>query len=92
MIKGFRHKGLKRLFETGERRGVAPELAARLVRQLDVLNRARTTADMNLPGYRLHRLKGDRAGTWSVSVSGNWRVTFTFEGEDAFDVDLEDYH
>ena len=92
MIKGFRHKGLKRLFETGERRGVAPELAARLVRQLDVLNRARTTADMNLPGYRLHRLKGDRAGTWSVSVSGNWRVTFRFDGEDAFDVDLEDYH
>lgn len=71
---------------------MAPELAARLLRQLDVLNRARTTADMNLPGYRLHRLKGDRAGTWSVSVSGNWRVTFTFEGEDAFEVDLEDYH
>jgi len=47
---------------------------------------------MNLPGYRLHRLKGDRADTWSVTVSGNWRVTFTFEGEDAFDVDLEDYH
>jgi hypothetical protein len=46
---------------------------------------------LNLPGYRLHRLKGDRAGTWSVSVSGNWRMTFTFEGEDAFDVDLEDY-
>jgi len=47
---------------------------------------------MNLPGYRLHRLKGKRAGTWSVTVSGNWRVTFSFEGEDAFDVDLEDYH
>lgn len=92
MIKSFRHKGLKRLFETGERRGVAPELANRLIRQLDVLNQARSTADMNLPGYRLHRLKGDRSGTWSVSVSGNWRLTFTFEGEDAFDVDLEDYH
>jgi proteic killer suppression protein len=92
VIKSFRHKGLKRLFETGERRGVAPELANRLRRQLDVLNRARSTTDMNLPGYRLHRLKGDRAGTWSVSVSGNWRITFTFEGTDAFDVDLEDYH
>ena len=92
MIKSFRHKGLKRLFETGERRGVSADLADRLRRQLDVLNRARSTADMNLPGYRLHRLKGDRAGTWSVSVSGNWRVTFTFEGEAAFDVDLEDYH
>jgi proteic killer suppression protein len=48
--------------------------------------------DLNLPGYRLHQLKGNRTGTWSVTVSGNWRVTFTFEGEDAYDVDLEDYH
>ncbi len=71
---------------------MATELADRLRRLLDVLNRARATADMNLPGYRLHRLKGNRADTWSVTVSGNWRVTFTFEGEDAFDVDLEDYH
>ena len=92
MIKSFRHKGLKRLFETGERRGVAADLADRLRRQLDVLNRARSTRDLNLPGYRLHQLKGNRAGTLSVTVSGNWRVTFTFEGEDAFDVDLEDYH
>lgn len=92
MIKSFRHKGLKWLFETGERKGVTPELASRLKRQLDVLNSARTTADMNLPGYRLHQLKGNRTGTWSVTVSGNWRVTFKFEGEDAFDVDLEDYH
>ena len=92
MIKTFRHKGLKRLFETGEHRGVAAELAARLLRQLDVLNRSRSIGDMNLPGYRLHRLKGDRAGTWSVTVSGNWRITFTFQGTDAFDVDLEDYH
>ncbi len=92
MIRSFRYKGLKRLFETGERRGVSPELVDRLRRQLDVLNRARSTADMNLPGYRLHRLKGDRAGTWSVTVSGNWRITFTFEATDAFDVDLEDYH
>lgn len=92
MIRSFRDKGLKRLFETGERRGVAPELANRLRRQLDVLNRARSTADMNLPGYHLHRLKGDRAGTWSVTVSGNWRITFRFEATDALDVDLEDYH
>ena len=92
MIKSFRHKGLKRLFETGERRGVAHDLTDRLRRQLDVLNRARSTRDLNLPGYRLHQLKGNRAGTWTVTVSGNWRVTFTFEGEDAFDVDLEDYH
>ena len=92
MIKSFRHKGLKRLFETGERGGVRPELAARLRRQLDVLNHARTPTDMNLPGYRLHQLKGNRTGTWSVAVSGNWRVTFGFDGEDAVAVDLEDYH
>ncbi|MGH9968588.1 MAG: type II toxin-antitoxin system RelE/ParE family toxin [Pyrinomonadaceae bacterium] len=88
----FVTKRLKRLFETGDRRGVGGELADRLRRQLDVLNRARSTRDMNLPGYLLHRLKGGRADTWSVTVSGNWRVTFTFEGEDACDVDLEDYH
>jgi len=92
VIKSFRHKGLKRLFETGERSGVIPELSSRLRRQLDVLNRARTTRDLNLPGYRLHQMKGNRSGTWSVKVSGNWRLTFRFEGEDAFDVDLEDYH
>ena len=92
MIKSFRHKGLRRLFESGERGGVRPELATRLRRQLDVLNHARTPTDMNLPGYRLHQLKGNRTGTWRVTVSGNWRVTFRFDGEDAFDVDLEDYH
>ena len=92
MIKSFRHKGLRRLFETGERGGVTPELANRLKRQLDVLNRAQTTRDLNLPGYRLHQLKGNRVGRWSVTVSSNWRVTFRFEGEDAYDVDLEDYH
>jgi proteic killer suppression protein len=92
VIKSFRHKGLRRLFETGERQGVIPELATRLKRQMDVLNRARTIIDMNLPGYRLHQLKGNRTGTWTIAVSGNWRMTFKFEGEDAFDVDLEDYH
>jgi toxin HigB-1 len=92
VIKSFRHKGLHRLFETGDRRGVAPNLANRLRRQLDVLNRARTIADLNLPGYRLHQLKGSRSGTWSVTANGNWRITFRFEGEDAFEVDLEDYH
>jgi proteic killer suppression protein len=92
MIKSFRHKGLKQLFETGRSSRVAPDLTRRLIRQLDLLNRAAGPADMNLPGYRLHELKGARKGTWSVSVSGNWRLTFTFEGADASDVDLEDYH
>jgi proteic killer suppression protein len=92
MIKTFRHKGLKQLFEIGRSRLVAADLTRRLIRQLDLLNRATGPSDMNLPGYRLHELKGDRKGTWSVAVSGNWRLTFTFEGEDARDVDLEDYH
>lgn len=92
MIKSFRHKGLKQLFETGRSRSVSADLTRRLIRQLDFLNRATSATDMNLPGYRLHELKGARKGTWSVTVSGNWRLTFTFEGEDARDVDLEDYH
>lgn len=92
MIKSFRHKGLKQLFENGKSRSVSADLVRRLVRQLDFLNRATGPLDMNLPGYRLHELKGDRKGAWSVTVSGNWRLTFTFEGEDACDVDLEDYH
>lgn len=92
MIKNFRHKGLKQLFETGKSRSLAADLTSRLIRQLDLLNRATGPADMNLPGNRLHELKGDRKGTWSVTISGNWRFTFTFQGADAHDVDLEDYH
>jgi proteic killer suppression protein len=92
MIKTFRHKGLKQLFETGKSRSVSADLTRRLIRQLDFLNRATGSSDMNLPGNRLHELKGDRKGTWSITVSGNWRLTFTFEGEDAHDIDLEDYH
>lgn len=92
MIKTFRHKGLKQLFETGRSRAISADLARRLTRQLDFLNRAISPTDMNLPGYRLHELKGERKGTWSVTVSGNWRLTFSFQDRNAFDVDLEDYH
>jgi len=92
MIKTFRHKGLKQLFETGRSRAVSADLTRRLVRQLDFLNRAVSPADMNLLGYRLHELRGARSGTWSVTVSGNWRLTFSFQDTHAFDVDLEDYH
>ena len=92
MIRTFRHKGLRQLFETGKSRSVAAELQRRLVRQMDFLNRATQPADMNLPGFRLHELKGERKGTWSVTVSGNWRLTFSFRDGGAFDVDLEDYH
>ena len=92
MIKTFRHKGLRQLFETGSSRAISAALTRRLTRQLDFLNRAISPADMNLPGYRLHELKGERKGTWSVTVSGNWRLTFSFQDRDAFNVDLEDYH
>ena len=73
-------------------RGIHADLIERLVRRLDVIDAATIIQDINLPGYRLHQLKGDRKGTWSVSVSGNWRLTFIFSNGDAFDVDLEDYH
>ncbi len=92
MIKTFKHKGLKELFEKEKSKLVAADLTRKLIRQMDVLNQARAVTDMNLPGYDLHELKGDRAGTWSVSVSGNWRLTFAFTEADAYDLNLEDYH
>lgn len=92
MIKSFKHKGVQRLFETGSAAGVQAAHKARLTRQLTVLNRAKSQQDMNQPGFRLHPLKGDEAGVWSVTVSGNWRLTFMFEGEDAILVDYRDYH
>ncbi len=92
MIKTFRHKGLKQLFETGSHRGVPPQMAGRLTLQLDALNSAEALTDMNLPGYHLHELQGERKGTWTVRVRANWRLTFTFNNGDASDVDFEDYH
>ncbi len=92
MIAGFRHKGLKLLYEKGDRRRVRPQFAAKLERILARLDEAAGAADMDLPGFRLHPLKGDLAGYWSVGVSGNWRVIFRFDGADARVVDLIDYH
>jgi proteic killer suppression protein len=92
MIKSFKHKGVARLFETGSASGVQAAHKARLARQLLTLNRAKSQQDMNQPGWKLHPLKGDEAGVWSVTVSGNWRLTFMFEGEDAILVDYRDYH
>jgi proteic killer suppression protein len=92
MIKTFRHKGLKQLFGTGKSVAVAQELAKRVKIVLDYLDAAITVYDMGAPGLPLHELKGERKGTWSVTVSGNWRITFGFRGGDAYDVDLEDYH
>ena len=92
MIKSFRHKGLQDFFEMGRKKGIPGDLANRIRIRLDVIDAATTIDDINLPGFRLHELKGDRAGTWSVWVSGNWRVTFKFINGNAYDVNLEDYH
>jgi proteic killer suppression protein len=92
MIKSFRHKGIQRFFETGSKAGIQAKHAVRLNRQLLALNQAQAPADMNLPGWKLHPLTGGMAGHWSVWVSGNWRLTFIFEGSDAVLVDYQDYH
>jgi proteic killer suppression protein len=92
MIRRFRHRGLERFFQSGDTSGINTQHAARLRRLLTSLNSSTGPAGVNLPGYRLHRLRGDRRGQWAVSVSGNWRLVFEFEGEGATDVDLVDYH
>ncbi|MEW6167466.1 MAG: type II toxin-antitoxin system RelE/ParE family toxin [Pseudomonadota bacterium] len=92
MIRSFRHRGLERFFTRSDYRGIPAQFAPRLERMLDRLDAATRPEDMNLPGYKFHPLKGTRKGAYAVSVSGNWRLTFEFEGEDATAVDLEDYH
>ena len=92
MIKSFAHKGLEEFFETGSKKGIQPDHAPKLGRMLDRLDASTNPTDMNLPGYRLHQLKGDKQDMWSVTVNGNWRMTFYFEGQDAYLVDYMDYH
>ena len=92
MIRSFRHKGLEQFFVTGSKRGILPEHAEKIARILDRLDASISPVDMNLPGYRLHELKGQDVGTWSVTVNANWRITFRFEGQNAFVVDYQDYH
>ena len=92
MIRSFKHKGLRRFFLEGAKSGIQPPHAGRLRLILSWLGASVEAKDMDLPGLKLHRLKGDRKDTWSVWVSGNWRVTFSFEGKDAVNVDYEDYH
>jgi toxin HigB-1 len=92
MIKRFRHKGLEALFRTGSTKGVNPQLAPKLRRALLRLSDGPLPEAMALPGFRLHPLKGDRVGMWSVWITGNYRLTFEIDGEDATNVDLEDYH
>lgn len=92
MIRSFRHKGLRLLFEDDNRSKVRVDQAAKIGRILARLAEASEPDHMALPGFRLHPLKGELAGFWAVSVSGNWRVVWRFEGLDAADVDLIDYH
>jgi proteic killer suppression protein len=92
VIRGFKHKGLAKFFETGSKAGIQAQHAERLRLILGRLSAATSPQDMALPGLSLHPLRGDRKGAWAVSVSGNWRVTFTFLRKDADGVDYEDYH
>lgn len=92
MIKSWKHKGLRDFFDTGSTAGINAQHADKLARQLDRLNASTEPNDMNLPGWKLHPLKGELKGHWSVWVSGNWRLTFRFEGADAILVDYQDYH
>jgi antitoxin HigA-1 len=89
MIKTFRHKGLQAFFITGSKAGIQPPHASKLKRQLVRLDLAKTPEDMNMPGWKLHQLS---TGLWSVWVNGNWRLTFTFEGENAVLVNYLNYH
>jgi proteic killer suppression protein len=92
MIRSFKHRGLKRLYERGDRSGIRPDLVDTVQEILTVLDRAVTPQALNLPGYRLHPLKGDLEGFWSVTVRANWRIMFRFEEAAAFDVEFIDYH
>jgi proteic killer suppression protein len=92
MIVSFRHKGLKLVYEKGDRRRLSSEFADKIERILARLDEATEPRNLDLPGFRLHPLKGDLVGDWSVSVSGNWRIVFRFDGGNVRDVDLVDYH
>ena len=92
MIKSFRHKGLERFFERGTKVGIQSKHANRLRLHLAALDTALTIDDMDIPGYRLHPLKGRAKNRWSIWVSGNWRLTFEFKNGDIYILDYEDYH
>ena len=92
MIQSFRHRGLKRFFERGDKSQVMAEHAEKIENILALLNVASTVKEMDLPGFRLHILTGNLKGSWAVTVRSNWRIVFRFENGDAYDVDLTDYH
>jgi proteic killer suppression protein len=90
--RSFKHRGLKRLYELDDRGGIRADLIRTIEEILGRLDEAEGPSAMNLPGYRLHPLKGGLKGFWSVTVRANWRIIFRFNGTDAFDVELTDYH
>lgn len=92
MIRTFRHAGLEKFFKTGSKAGIQPAHATKLYLQLAALDVAKRPGDLAVPAWRLHQLKGNLAGHWSIKVDGNWRMTFCFEGEDAILVNYQDYH
>jgi proteic killer suppression protein len=92
VIRSFRHKGLRRYFESGSRAGIQPKHAPKLRMQLAALDTAFTIRDVDVPGFRLHPLKGAESGRWSIWVDANWRLTFEFREGDVHILDYEDYH
>ena len=92
MIISFKHKGLQKFFQTGSAAGIQASHKKRLRLQLFALDTATVIDDMDIPGFRLHQLKGERDGAWSIRVNGNWRITFKFENGNAYIVNYEDYH
>lgn len=92
MIKSFRHKGLESFFKTGSKAGIRPQHEHRLRAQLGALDAAVGPDGMSLPGWKLHPLKGELTGHWAIKIDENWRLTFTFEGQDAVWVNYQDYH
>lgn len=92
MIKSFKHKGLKKFYETGSAVGIRPTHKQKLRMRLTALDTAAVIEDMDLPGFRLHPLKGQRQGLWAIDVNKNWRITFEFVDGNAYIVNYEDYH
>ena len=92
MINSFKHRGLELFFTKGSYKGIPAQYSSRIERMLDRLDASKEAEDMDLPGYKFHQLKGSRKKVFAVSVTGNWRITFEFEGDDATNVNLEDDH
>lgn len=92
VIRSFAHKGLKRLYEADDRSKLAADLVDRIATILAALDEAATVEDLNRPSFRLHHLKGDLKGRWSITVRANWRIVFRFEEGDTYEVDFLDYH